>query len=31
MGENNAIIKQEGQGKIWEEDKKIVIRNIVYV
>lgn len=28
VGVNNAILKQEGQGKAWEEDK-IVTRRIV--
>lgn len=29
MGVNNAILEQEGQGKAWEENKKIVTRCIV--
>lgn len=29
VGVNNTILEQEGQGKAWEEDKKIVSRCIV--
>lgn len=29
MSVNNTILEQEGQGKVWEEDKKIVTRRNV--